>query len=338
VRWSVFARVIDNWGDVGFAWRLARALQARGERVRLVVDDASALAWMAPERGREPRVEAWPGDAAAVSDVAVETFGCGLPAGVRADVFVNVEHLTAEPFAALSHGLPSPSGGRTTWFYYPGFDPGTGGLLGPPIAPSEPPAERTVTAFGYPNAAWPALLERLAEDGAPTRILALPGGATEALRLAFGPSLARAALRVEPIGFASQEGYDRLLAGATLNLVRGEDSLVRALRAGRPFLWQAYVQDDGAHVAKVRAFAERYARDAPEPLGAALRGAFAAWNGFAPPGAPFAWPDPGAWARHARAFADALAVQPDLAERLVEFARLKWRALRRSDASTRVTP
>lgn len=338
MRWSVFARVIDNWGDVGVAWRLARALHARGERVRLVIDDASALAWMAPGRGREPRVEPWPGDPAAVSDVAVETFGCGLPEGVRADVFVNVEHLTAEPFAALSHGLPSPVGGRTTWFYYPGFDAGTGGLLGPPIAAAPAPAERTVTAFGYPNAAWPALLERLAGDGVPTRVLAFPGGATASLRLALGPSLARGALRVEPAGFASQDGYDRLLAGATLNLVRGEDSLVRAIRAGRPFLWQAYVQDDGAHAAKVRAFAERYARDAPAPLGQALARAFAAWNGLAPPGPALPLPDLDAWAAHARAFADALAAQPDLAERLVDFARLKCRALRPSDAQSRSTP
>ncbi len=50
------------------------------------------------------------------SDVLVETFGCGWPeriaaelaAGAARPVCVNVEHLSAEPFVARSHGLPSP--------------------------------------------------------------------------------------------------------------------------------------------------------------------------------------------------------------------------------------
>lgn len=334
MRWCVYARVIDNWGDIGFAWRLARGLHARGERVRLVVDDDRALAWMAPGRGPEPRVQPWPGAAdGAADDVAVETFGCGLPPEARADVFVNVEHLTAEPFAARSHGLPSPTDGRTVWFFFPGLDADTGGVLGPPIprpARSGPPSidERLVTAFGYPNGAWPGLLDALAADGVPTRILALPGPSTEALRALLGPTLARGLLRAEPIGFRSQDGYDRLLAAADLNLVRGEDSLVRALRAGRPFLWQAYVQADGAHVAKVRAFAERYAQGAAPALHDALHAAFAAWNGAGPPlRALPAWD---AWARHAERVADALAAESDLLQRLHAFASLKWRALRSS--------
>ena len=41
---------------------------------------------------------------------------------------------------------------------------------------------------------------------------------------------------------------------AVLNAVRGEDSLVRALWAGQPFVWHIYPQDDGAHHAKLDAF------------------------------------------------------------------------------------
>lgn len=344
MRWCVVARVVDNHGDIGFAWRLARALHRRGERVRLVVDDDRALAWMAPDRTSGPPVERWPGSSGSPEDavdVAVETFGCGFPDGLAADVFVDVEHLTAEPFAARSHGLPSPRGGRTVWYFFPGFDAGTGGVLGPaseaPQTPIRATDERTVTAFGYANAAWPALLDALAADAQPTRILALPGGATDALRAAFGSSLARDTLRAEPLGFLSQEGYDRLLASADVNLVRGEDSLVRALHAGRPFLWQAYVQDDGAHVAKVRAFVDRYARDASPELRDALHAAFAQWNGFAASGAAFELPPYDAWASHADRFARSLADPPDLAGRLIAFASLKWRALRPSDPLS-ITP
>ena len=52
----------------------------------------------------------------------------------------------------------------------------------------------------------------------------------------------------------TQIDYDHLLWACDLNFVRGEDSLVRALWAGRPFIWHIYPQDDGAHAAKLEAF------------------------------------------------------------------------------------
>ena len=50
MRWDLFCRVIDNCGDLGVCWRLAADLASRGEPVRLWVDDAAALHWMAPRR------------------------------------------------------------------------------------------------------------------------------------------------------------------------------------------------------------------------------------------------------------------------------------------------
>ena len=46
--WDIFCRVIDNFGDIGVCWRLAADLSARGHTVRLWLDDAQALPWMAP--------------------------------------------------------------------------------------------------------------------------------------------------------------------------------------------------------------------------------------------------------------------------------------------------
>ena len=75
MRWDVFCRVIDNLGDVGVCWRLARDLAARGDTVRLWIDDASALAWMAP--GGATGVEVGAFDAAGdPGEVVVEAFGC----------------------------------------------------------------------------------------------------------------------------------------------------------------------------------------------------------------------------------------------------------------------
>ena len=65
-----------------------------------------------------------------------------------------------------------------------------------------------------------------------------------------------------------------MLWACDLNLVRGEDSLVRALWAGRPLLWQLYPQHDQAHHAKLEAFLDWL--NAP----ASLRHAHRIWNGL----------------------------------------------------------
>ena len=49
LQWDIFCQVIDNFGDIGVCWRLARDLAQRGHSVRLWTDDASALQWMAPD-------------------------------------------------------------------------------------------------------------------------------------------------------------------------------------------------------------------------------------------------------------------------------------------------
>ena len=59
MHWDLFCRVIDNFGDIGVCWRLAADLGARGQRVRLWVDDPSALAWMAPAGAPGVEVLAW---------------------------------------------------------------------------------------------------------------------------------------------------------------------------------------------------------------------------------------------------------------------------------------
>lgn len=154
LRWDIFCRVIDNHGDLGVCWRLCADLAQRGHTVRLWVDDASALAWMAPQGCAGVDVRAWPNAATLqtlhvdpsfrVGEVVIEAFGCELPEAFQAlmvngapPVWINLEYLSAESYVARSHGLASPvmSGparGATKWFFFPGFTPETGGLLREP--------------------------------------------------------------------------------------------------------------------------------------------------------------------------------------------------------------
>ena len=354
MRWTVLCRVVDNFGDVGFAWRLAADLAGRGESVRLAIDDAAALAWMAPAGAPGVEVIGWNGATLDASDVLVETFGCGWPAPIAAalaagearPVCVDVEHLSAEPFVARSHGLPLPrfsadGTALSSWLFSPGFGAGTGGLLREPgllerrqafgdgrgwlarlgIAPR--PDERCVSLFCYPDAPVEKLLEALA--AAPTLLLLTPGPATERVVTALGSGERRGALRTVALPPLAQPDFDRLLWSCDLNFVRGEDSLVRALWAGAPFVWQAYVQEDGAHRAKVEAFLDAFLAGAPEGLATKLRRLFAAWNRLGEPAPPLdlAGLDPAEWAGQCVRLRGRLAALPDLTGALIAFVASK---------------
>ena len=349
--WALYCRVIDNFGDIGVGWRLAADLAARGERVRLFVDDASALVWMAPAGAHGVVVGQWRDAVASDADVVVELFGGGLPERVAEGVAgassppvcINLEHLTAESYALRSHRLPSPraaSGGRpmTTWFFYPGFEAGSGGLLREPglltarasfdadtwlasMGIEARPGERRISLFGYANAALPPLIEALANSL--TLLLLAPGAASDAAEALLGPELRRGALRAVRLPFVSQSEFDRLLWSCQLNLVRGEDSVVRALWAGVPFVWQLYPQHDGAHEAKLAAFLEMFLRGASPSLSVAARRVFEAWNGADETSALASLDEPAlaqAWLAHAAGRSRALASLPDLTSQLIGFA------------------
>jgi len=329
-RWDIFCRVIDNFGDIGVCWRLASQLSAGGGRVRLVVDDASALAWMAPRREHEaPNVEVWPWPGPADrAEVVLEAFGCDPPEAYvsamrdASPVWINLEYLSAETYVERSHGLASPRpDGLRKWFFYPGFTARTGGLLREPglmqrraafardawlsaQGCAHRPGERVVSLFCYDNApALEAWLHSLAE--APTLLLLTPGPAQRQVT-ATPP-----ALRTVALPWLPQAEFDHLLWSCDLNVVRGEDSLVRALWAGAPFLWHIYPQHDGAHAAKLQALLDAMAL--PEAAAQAMR----AWNGLGPwAGLPPLAP----WGAATQAFGDTLLAQDDLVTQLRRFA------------------
>jgi uncharacterized repeat protein (TIGR03837 family) len=363
-RWDIFCRVIDNHGDLGVCWRLARLLAQRGQPVRLWVDDPGALAWMAPIGATGVTVQPWPATPAAATDavapgaVVVEAFGCDPPADFVArmaaatppPVWLNLEYLSAEPFAERSHGLPSPQAagpgrGLVKWFYYPGFSAASGGLMhgdradlaAPPLPgraawaqglglalPSAAPglaAERLVLVFGYAGLPWPTLLPWLAHGG-PARLLMPPGAAQRELADHAARHPLPAGLQWQALPWLPQPAFDTLLAGCDLAIVRGEDSFVRAQLAGdTPFLWQIYPQADGAHRPKLEAFLDRYLHQAPAALAQPLAQAWRALNGLSP--MPATTPDHAAWQAHQQAWRQQLLRQSDLVSRLLAFVQAK---------------
>ena len=211
-----------------------------------------------------------------------------------APVWINLEYLSAQAYVERSHALASPQwhgpgAGLVKHFFYPGFTTATGGLLREPglldacaqfdadhwlarYGWAAQPGEQVVSLFCYQNACLPHWLEGWTEQ--PTLLLVTPGLAAAQVAhwlQARGASGATGPWPASPVEVGQlrliglpalpQTEFDHLLWSCDLNLVRGEDSFVRAQWAGRPFIWQIYPQHDGAHVAKLDAFLELHLAD-----------------------------------------------------------------------------
>jgi len=150
---DIFCAVIDNFGDIGVCWRLARQLASEhGWQVRLLVDDLHAFhklnASIDVKSARQTvggiDIEHWhepahAGDTLQVADVVIEAFACELPHAYigamarreRAPVWFNLEYLSGEDWVADFHLRPSPHPRHALMktFFFPGLGKGTGGVL-----------------------------------------------------------------------------------------------------------------------------------------------------------------------------------------------------------------
>lgn len=361
MRADIFCRVIDNYGDIGVCWRLARQLaREHGWRPRLWVDDLRVMARLAPAvdpKAAAQRVDGvdivhWtrPAPPLEPGDAVIEAFACDPPAEfvqrmgdrIHPPVWINLEYLSAEDWTESCHALPSPQpGGLRKFFFFPGFTPATGGLLRERSLLAErdalqaDPAARTafLRGAGLPEVhAEERLITLFCYPDAPVSVLAdvLASDRTPTL-LAIPPGVAphlaappRGALRVVRTPFLSQPDYDRLLWSADFNFVRGEDSFARAQWAGRPMVWHIYPQAESAHVDKMQAWLRRY--PAPDPAGVLQT----AWNGDA--GAErlpqllataLSPPTFALWREAAQAWSRSLALQTDLATQLANFCQAR---------------
>ena len=256
--------------------------------------------------------------------------------------WINLEYLSAEAYAQRSHGLPSPvmSGpgmGLLKHFFYPGFSTRTGGLLretdlltrqadfkrgdwlqrmGIPFTGEQD--ERLISLFCYEPPALNDLLLQLAHSPMPSRLLVTSGRAKNAVlrqikheNTRLLPDLIENSLSISYLPPLTQTQFDELLWACDLNFVRGEDSLVRAIWAGKPFVWHIYPQHDGAHDAKLTAFLDMMA--APS----LLRQFHRVWNGLSDAALPQI--DVDGWQVALSKGRDRLLAQSSLTDRLLEF-------------------
>ena len=161
LRCSIFCTIVDNFGDIGVCWRLARQLVAEHDvDVTLWVDDARlvarflqrAQAELCEERIEGVQIGIWSSswepsatesDAIISSNLLIEAFACALPetllsalgAAARVPIWINLEYLSAESWVEDHHllaslvSLPGRADPAQKTFFFPGFTARTGGLL-----------------------------------------------------------------------------------------------------------------------------------------------------------------------------------------------------------------
>lgn len=153
--WDIFCTVVDNYGDIGVTWRLAKQLVNEYHiPIILWVDDLNSFSHILPTLN--PKlvsqcfngviINHWTTPLAVPylpGKVLIEAFACELPDEVKLQLatlhktapqavplWLNLEYLSAEDWVDGCHGLPSMQvSGIKKYFYFPGFTPKTGGLI-----------------------------------------------------------------------------------------------------------------------------------------------------------------------------------------------------------------
>ncbi len=356
---DIFCSVVDNFGDIGVCWRLSRQMACEHRlKTRLFVDDMSAFRAIVPEPNSSVEVVEWRENLfyAEAADIVIEAFACDLPDHVVAamvihqSVWIDLEYLSAEEWTAGCHAIPSlhPSTGLKKTLFFPGFDTRTGGL----ICENDLISRRNaflndknaqnqwrmdhfipeigencldISLFCYHTAPIDEFFAALATLNRRVRVFQFS-------RMDKVPVVTNGLLEIYNIPFVSQYDFDYALWTMDMNFVRGEDSFVRAQFAGKPFVWNIYVQDEDVHLDKLDAFlstikpfydgeaferlanlhdlwnegARNKAKDQKEHKGHAWQECLQSLDGFG---------------LGARKWAEYLVQQTDLATRLLTFAR-----------------
>lgn len=362
-RWDIFCRVIDNYGDAGVCWRLAKQLSQEYDlTVRLWIDNLNTLAHLAPEISTNQATQSiqpnlmvchWTDsfDNACIAEVVIEAFGCTLPESyvslmarhLPKPIWINLEYLSMENWVAKCHGLASihPSLGLNKYFFFPGLT--AGGLLREASLKKRQDVwmrnsqissntDIKVSLFSYHNPALLSLLEAWSQSQQNIYCRVPIGLAVEQACVFFkkktlqvGESIQKGSLRLEVVPFLTQDEYDQLLWQADLNFVRGEDSFVRGQLASKPIIWQAYPQQDNVHLLKLNAFLDLYSNHLSDQAKIALTQFHLAWN--AKQNCITEWQmfyrHFDEFKKHAQHWCNNLYQQADLAKQLYDFAQAK---------------
>ena len=230
------------------------------------------------------------------AQVIIEAFGCQIPeeyieiAYDNSELLINLEYLSAEDWIEDFHLQSSPLGrGKLKKvFFMPGFTEKSGGVIADSnyleriqrvlenkefyekkyLSDIEDRENKIVgTLFSYEKNFTP-LLEDLKKLDKDVIILAMGEKTQDSLRKIlknfsiedFRNSLKYGKIEIKFLNFLNQEEYEELINIVDFNFVRGEDSFIRAVLTGKPYMWHIYCQEEYAHMDKIEGFLDKYRR------------------------------------------------------------------------------
>ena len=228
-----------------------------------------------------------------VSDVFIEAFGCNVPeeyvkqAKENSKLWINLEYLSGEKWIEDFHLCESLIDSKTLKkiFFMPGFNEKSGGVIIDSgflermkfgkenrdeifkkyFKDFDLKDKFIGTVFSYEKN-FENLLETLKNYEKET-VLLLMGEKTQKsfseilkknLTEDYGNIVKYGKITMIYSDFFSQEEYEEIISASDFNFTRGEDSFVRGIILGKPFMWHIYLQEEKAHMDKIKAFTERF--------------------------------------------------------------------------------
>ena len=281
---DIFCQVIDNYGDVGVAYRLAREFKRvyPNKKLRFVINQIEELNLIRKSEDIEIILYKDISKIENSADLIIESFGCEIPkkymdkALKNSKLIINLEYFSAEKWVDDFHLQESFLGGNLKkYFFIPGLSEKSGGIL---LDNEFLERKKKVEAnkeyylekfgikekydlmgsiFSYEKN-FDSLIEELKKLGKKIILLVLSEKTQKNFIKYFDNGNNYDKIKFVKLPFFTYDKYEELLALCDFNLVRGEDSFVRALLLGKPFLWHIYPQDENTHIEKLESFLEKY--------------------------------------------------------------------------------
>ena len=281
---DIFCEVIDNYGDVGVAYRLAREFKriypnkqlrfiiSKTEELDLIkkAEDITIIAYKNIDKIETP------------ADLVIETFACNIPetymnkALKTSKLIINLEYFSSENWVDDFHLQESFLGGNLKkYFFIPGLSEKSGGIiLDKEFLDRKNKVQENkeyylkqfninenydliISVFSYEKN-FDNFLETLQKLDKKVLLLLLSEKTQKNFIKYFDNNDYYDKIKAVKLPFFTYDKYEELLALCDINLVRGEDSFVRALLLAKPFLWHIYPQDENAHIIKLESFLEKY--------------------------------------------------------------------------------
>ena len=281
---DIFCEVIDNYGDVGVAYRLARELKRiyPNKELRFIInqteelnlikknDDIIVIDYKDVDKIEQP------------ADLVIETFACNIPeiymdkALKSSKLMINLEYFSSEDWVDDFHLQESFLGGNLKkYFFIPGLSEKSGGIiLDKEFLDRKNKVQKNreyylkqfnidekydliISVFSYEKN-FDNFLKTLQKLDKKVLLLLLSEKTQKNFIKYFDNNDYYDKIKAVKLPFFTYDKYEELLVLCDINLVRGEDSFVRALLLGKPFLWHIYPQDENTHIIKLESFLEKY--------------------------------------------------------------------------------